>query len=218
MPIKKVKQKFLRVAGNNFAFKIINLLCKTLKYQEYNSGHLKKLKKANKNAIFAFWHGKMLAGWFLLKEYKPSTIVSQSKDGEILSNILLKWNYKVKRGSSSKNGKKILNELISEVKNNANIAITPDGPKGPKEEMKAGTVILAKKTETPIILMGIKYNKKIQLKSWDSFEIPIFFSKVNIYYSEPIYVNSELNYDETNSTIKNINNELIKIQNKVNSI
>lgn len=216
MQVKNVKQKFLRLAGNYFAFSAINILCKTLIFKEENPEVLEELNKKNKNIIFAFWHGKMLAPWFLLKKYKPSTIVSQSKDGQILANILTKWNYKVNRGSSSKDGKKILDDLITDAKNKRNIAITPDGPKGPREEMKAGTVILAKKSNVPIVFVGVKYEKKIQLKSWDKFEIPIFFSKVKFCYSTPIYVDKNLNYEETDEAIKNVNKELKNIQDRTN--
>ncbi len=66
---------------------------------------------------------------------------------DILTNILKKWGYNVIRGSSSNDGKEILDNLVDEAKNKKNIAITPDGPRGPEKVMKAGAVIIAKKAQ-----------------------------------------------------------------------
>ena len=72
----------------------------------------------------------MLLGWWLFRDKNFSALVSQSKDGEILTNILNSWGYNVMRGSSSKGGKKALEELIS-VSLKSSVVMTPDGPRGP---------------------------------------------------------------------------------------
>jgi lysophospholipid acyltransferase (LPLAT)-like uncharacterized protein len=212
MQLKSVKKKLLRLLGNLFLVPVINVLCKTLKIHEINKDAIKKLETNKVNAVFAFWHGTMLVPWFLLRRYKPSTIISKSSDGDILTRILNNWDYKVKRGSSSKGGKAVLEDLIKEAEANQVIAITPDGPKGPEKVMKAGVVVLAKKTETPIVLIGVNYSKKIMLKSWDKFEIPFFFSKVVIIYSESIYIDNQMSFNETDEKIKFMGDRLNQIQ------
>jgi lysophospholipid acyltransferase (LPLAT)-like uncharacterized protein len=212
MQLKLIKRNFLQLIGNIIIVPIINVLCKTLSIKEKNQPALNKTGESYTNAVFAFWHGTMIVPWFVLKNNKPCTIISQSKDGDILVKLLNKWNYNVKRGSSSKGGKEVLDELISEALNKNSIAITPDGPRGPKNKMKAGAVIVSKKAQIPIILLGVGCKRKMILRSWDSFEIPYFFSKINIFYSDPIYINSELSFDETDEQIKILNNQLNKIQ------
>lgn len=141
----------------------------------------------------------MLPVWFFFKQQNPLGIVSLSRDGEILSHLLYKWNYKLIRGSSSKGGKEVIENTV-----NANhfgpILITPDGPRGPKEEMKVGAIIIAKKTFKPLILCGVKVSKKIRLKkSWDNFEIPLPFTKIYLNFSDKIFFDKKLDYDEVNN-------------------
>jgi lysophospholipid acyltransferase (LPLAT)-like uncharacterized protein len=207
-----VNKKLLRFLGDKFSEPILKVLCLTLKIVEKNKRPVEDLIQNNQNAVFAFWHGTMIVPWYLLKNFSPSTIISKSKDGKILTNILKKWGYSVLRGSSSNNGKEILDNLVVEAINKKNIAITPDGPRGPEKVMKAGAVIIAKKSNIPLILVGVGYGKKKILKSWDKFEVPYFFSKAIIVYSDPIFIDANLSYSETDEKIKAINVELQNIQ------
>jgi len=140
----------------------------------------------NNRSVYIFWHSKMLLGWWLFKNKNFTALVSQSKDGEILSNVLKSWGYKVLRGSSSKGGKEALDELIDSAKLNS-VVITPDGPRGPAEMIKNGALIISNKNSIPIVPVRIIYkNKKILSKSWDRFEIPYPFSKCEVEFGEGV--------------------------------
>lgn len=152
--------------------------------------------KRNKKAIFIFWHKNMLIGWNLFKNKGYSALVSQSKDGQILSNILYKWNYDIVRGSSSKGGKEAIDTIINS-KNVNSIVITPDGPRGPSMEIKNGPLILSNKTSLPIIPVNINYlNKRVLKKSWDKFEVPLPFSKCIISFGDEFFYKEYLPEDE----------------------
>lgn len=207
MQFKDFKRKFLRILGELLLVPLINVLCKTVHVKEINKPE-KEINSNFKNYVFAFWHGSMLIPWFKLREFNPSTIISQSKDGSLLVKILKGWNYDVKRGSSSRDGKIVLEELIKNAAQKRSIAITPDGPRGPYREMKAGAVIISKKSEIPLILVGVYYKRKTMLKSWDKFEIPWFFSKAVICYSDPIMIDQNLTYEETDTKIHEIGHKL----------
>jgi lysophospholipid acyltransferase (LPLAT)-like uncharacterized protein len=142
----------------------------------------------SKKAVFIFWHSQMLAGWSLFKNKKSCALVSQSNDGEILSVLLKKWNYKVSRGSSSKGGKEALHELIDAANKGSSIIITPDGPRGPARQIKNGALIVAYECSMPIIPVKIIYSsKKILVKSWDRFEIPYPFSKCEVSFGSEYF-------------------------------
>ena len=141
--------------------------------------------------IFVFWHSKMFTGWWIFRKKNFMALVSQSKDGEILSNILKKWNFKLARGSSSKGGKEALNQIIETAGNNDSVVMTPDGPGGPALEFKNGALIISKEKDIPIIPVKISYSKKhVFNKSWDKFEIPFPFSNCDIIFGK------EFNYRE----------------------
>ena len=211
MKAKKLKQSFLQSLGNVLVPFFATLLAKSLKYEIENPEILEKLKKENRNFIAAFWHGKMFAGWYVFGGENSSALVSKSKDGEILARTLEKWGYKVIRGSSNDGGKQALEQMLNLLKHGYSLSITPDGPTGPRERMKAGAVVLAKKTGVPLILAGICYERKRIFNSWDKFELPKFFGKVKVKLSKPIYVNESLSYEETDALILRKEKELLQL-------
>lgn len=201
MKAKKIKQDFLRTLGNFLIDKVINLLCKSLRIKTENKKIIEQLKNENKNFIIAFWHGTMLLPWYMHRNERAAALISKSKDGDLLSKLLRKWNYQVIRGSSSSGGEVALSIMIDYARNKNSIAITPDGPRGPAKKLKAGAVITAKKSGLPLVLAGAGYNKKRELKSWDKFQVPFFFSKAKIVYSEPLYIDEQLDYNSTSEMI-----------------
>ncbi|NOX17578.1 MAG: lysophospholipid acyltransferase family protein [Chlorobi bacterium] len=200
--MKKVKKTLLDFAGRTLLPFAIDVLFKTVKIRYENKEEFLKFIDAGENVVVAFWHGKMAAGWYSNKGKNFSALASQSKDGEILTGILKRWKYNVVRGSSRRGGKESLENMIELVNKNNSIAITPDGPTGPAKVMKPGAVVLAKKTKRPLFLLGVGYKKKIQFKSWDSFELPKPFSEAVVKYSPAYFIDAELNFEETDKLIK----------------
>jgi lysophospholipid acyltransferase (LPLAT)-like uncharacterized protein len=154
----------------------------------------------------------MLLPWFLHRNDGFAALTSKSKDGDLLAKQLKHWKYKVVRGSSSKGGDVALGIMVDHAKNGFSIAITPDGPRGPEHRFKAGAVITSKKSGIPIVLMGIGIKSKKKLKSWDKFQIPNFFSNVKVIYSDPVFVDAKLNYNETSKIIEECESELNELQ------
>ncbi len=209
------KPTFLQRLGNVLVPAVANLLAKSLKIEIENAEVLNELKKNNQNFIIAFWHGKMFAGWFVFGGENSSALVSKSNDGEILARTLKKWGYNVVRGSSHTGGKEALKKMEELLRKGFSLSITPDGPTGPAKEMKAGAIVLSKKTNVPVILAGICYEKKRVFNSWDKFELPAFFSRVKIRISEPFVVPSELSYEDTNGLISEKSEELNKLNEEI---
>jgi len=159
----------------------------------------------------------MLLPWYLHGNPQTVALTSKSKDGDLLAKILKGWNYNVVRGSSSEGGDVALGIMVDYAKNNFSVAITPDGPRGPRHKFKAGAVIAAKKTGIPLVLVGVAFNTKKVLKNWDKFEVPYFFSKAKVVYSDLIYVNENYSYEETSDIIKKCEDELNKLTEQANS-
>lgn len=200
MKLRKKTKVILQYLGNYLLNYAAVVLCNSLRVRTKNIENLKSLLETD-NLVIAFWHGTMIIPWFFFRKYKMSALVSGSKDGELLFRVLKKWNYNVQRGSSSKGGKDALEKLIELAAEKYSLAITPDGPGGPVFKMKPGAVIVSKKSQIPLVLVGIGINKKWTLKSWDKFEVPKFFSRVNLVVSNPMIINHDLTYDETSEKI-----------------
>ena len=211
MKLSQRQKDILRFTGNRFAFFAINLLFKTLRIKIKNGEDISKMNSSGQNYVVAFWHGSMGIGWYLHR-IKIAALVSQSKDGDILANILKKWNYHIVRGSSSNGGKEALSLMVDLLNQNYSLAITPDGPKGPVARMKAGAIVAAKRSSVPLFLIGIGIKKKFIMKSWDSFEIPKPFTKVNVVYSDPIIISNTINSEEISAKLEEYDKLLNELQ------
>lgn len=215
--MKKVKQTFYRVLGNLILKYSLDLLCKSLRIELINKEIIENLERQNQNYVLAFWHGTMLLPWYVHRNKNFSALTSLSKDGDLLAKQLKHWNYNVIRGSSHKGGDVALGIMVDCAKNNYSIAITPDGPTGPPRKFKAGAVITAKKSQIPLVLAGVGFSNKKILKSWDSFQVPMPFSKAKIIYSEPVTIAANLGYNETDMIIKSCESIMNELQEKAGS-
>lgn len=161
---------------------IMHLLFSTIRINVYG------YKFAKKPAFVLFWHGKMLPLIYIFKNKGIYVLISLSRDGEIASKIVRLFGFKTIRGSSSKGGLKGLSEMIKFYRKNNYIAITPDGPRGPKGKVDKNFIQFLFKNGK-VFCVEIK-GKGIRLNSWDSFFIPFPFTNVNIYIRELKDINS----------------------------
>lgn len=174
---------------------LIELLCRSIRIEIRNEKVITELSYKRQPFVVVFWHGTMFLAWWWMRRNNPAALVSQSKDGEILSNILQRWDYHLIRGSSSRGSKEAMDSMVQVVKDGYNLCVTPDGPHGPKHVMKMGAIRVAQKTGSPIILLGIGIRRKKILKSWDNFWVPLPFTKCLIECSDPIYIDGDETID-----------------------
>lgn len=216
MKLKDYQKSLLRFLGIRIASFLVNVLLKTVRIRIDNSDSIKKLDDEKKNYVVAFWHGSMIVGWFLHRNRNCASLVSKSKDGDVLTAILEKWNFHVVRGSSSKGGHEALDTMIHLTEENYHLAITPDGPTGPIHKMKPGAVITARRSQIPLLLVGIGMKNKWILKSWDRFEIPKPFSTVVAIYSNPVFIQYDLTKEDTSNVIEDCERLLNELQSEAN--
>jgi len=131
-------------------------------------------------AVVMFWHGKMFAGWYLVRQHRPVGLVSPSKDGSYLTAVLARWKYNIVRGSTTRGGVAALDEAIECVHSGKcdSIVVTPDGPRGPRHQFRRGAFVAASRLALPLYFVDIRMHPKRVLKSWDKFEVPLPFSRV----------------------------------------
>jgi len=187
-----------------FASAILKVISSTWRY--HINGDIVKSP-----AVIAFWHGSMLPVWKYFAKYRPYAVVSRSKDGAILTDMLESWGYNVLRGSSSKGGKEVLNDM-QYAAGKGYLLITPDGPRGPIYEFKAGAVIAANRAGVALQLCGVKINRKICLtKSWDRFRLPLPFTKIELKFSGPILIQNVPSREVISEIIEKCQNDLNRL-------
>ena len=138
--------------------------------------------------VLTLWHGQMLP--ILWAHRQPTGVmISEHKDGEIIARIVGRFGFFGVRGSSSRGGTRALLEAVQVLKRGADMAITPDGPRGPRHSFAAGALVLAHRAGVPVVSLVAHVDRKWQLRSWDGFEIPKPFARVTIEYGEPVVLN-----------------------------
>jgi lysophospholipid acyltransferase (LPLAT)-like uncharacterized protein len=150
-------------------------------------------------AIYCVWHNRlvlcMIAYWDYVKKHNDTpglaAMVSASKDGGFLTGVLECFRVEPVRGSSSRRGPQALRELTTWARRGYDLAITPDGPRGPRYVVQDGVMSLAQLTGQPIVPVSYSLGWKITLKSWDRFQIPLPFSRCEMVYEKPIHVPRE---------------------------
>ncbi len=142
--------------------------------------------------LIAFWHGELLMQPFNYLKLRPNklvkAIISNHKDGEIITKVVNYLGIGAIRGSSSKGGAKALISTIRELKSGNDIAITPDGPRGPRFSIADGIVAISKKANAKIVVFNCKPTKYWQMKSWDKFIVPKPFGTLHFYINEPFSI------------------------------
>tara|TARA_Y100001954_G_scaffold103528_1_gene112672 strand:- start:194 stop:733 length:540 start_codon:yes stop_codon:yes gene_type:complete len=148
---------------------------------------VEKLLKKNKSFVVCFWHNRLLMAVFCWKwPHEFKMLISGHSDGKIISNAISNFGIQTISGSARKNNVSSLKEILKEINDNSIIGITPDGPKGPNEEVKIGLISLLKKTNVPVLPLSYSAKFKFKLKTWDKFIFVIPFNKFVAVWGDPL--------------------------------
>jgi lysophospholipid acyltransferase (LPLAT)-like uncharacterized protein len=117
-----------------------------------------------------------------------AAMVSASRDGGMLARILDHFGVQPVRGSSSRRGPQALLELTSWAERGYDLAISPDGPRGPRYIVQDGVIALAQLTGLPVVPVTYCLSWKYCLRSWDRFQVPLPFTRCEWQLGDPIDV------------------------------
>ncbi len=161
------------------------------------------LKPDHEPAILAFWHNRTFLMAPFYERYcgrvgrTTYTFISRSRDGEFMTDVAACFGVRAVRGSSSRHGMSAALAALRKAEDVRNdITITPDGPRGPVYRVQPGILRLAQATGRPIVAIDNRIAWKIELKSWDKFQIPLPFSRCHLSTAEMIRVPAEASEEE----------------------
>jgi len=167
---------------------IIRALAITWRYRITNAAAWRELRSRRQPFIFAFWHGTMLPLVWTHRGEGVSVVISEHRDGEIIARIVESFGFKTIRGSSSRGAARALIGIVRELERGSEVAVTPDGPRGPARRFASGALVAAQRVGVPIVGIGVVASSAWRLNSWDRFMIPKPFSRVQIAYTLPTSV------------------------------
>lgn len=176
--------------GTYGATNVIRALASTWRYRTVGGEHLSHLRSEGRPVLFALWHGQMLPLLWHHRNQGVAVLVSEHKDGEIIARILELTGYALIRGSTSRGAGRALIGIVRTLRSGGDVAITPDGPRGPRHSFAPGAVIAANRSGAPILPTVAHVDRYWQMSSWDGFVIPKPYARITVAYGPPTIVNA----------------------------
>lgn len=171
---------------------VLKAFMTTLRWRRVDEQKDRRVHREHGPVIWAFWHGQLIFPAYIGRDRGIRILISTHRDGEIVARIAKGLGHDPTRGSSTRGGVRALKDLARSI-TNQDLAITPDGPLGPREEAQLGAVLLAQLTGQPIMPLGCAANPGKKLPSWDGFVVPLPFARAAFVWGDPIFVPRGLN-------------------------
>lgn len=170
------------------AYLYLTFVGKTSRIRWVGEEHVRDLEARGSNYIWAFWHGRQVFLTFSHRDRKGCCMVSRSRDGEIMARLMALSRMGAARGSTSRGGAWATRELLALAEQGCHPAFTPDGPRGPARQVQPGVLYLAKKLGIPILPLASATSRRIILRGWDEYHVPLPFSRAAVVTGAPLYV------------------------------
>ncbi len=194
--MKKQCEKLVRIRNINFLIPVIyyfyKIITATYRYTETGRDAIDKLDAEKNSLVFSLWHDELFPLMKVQRQLDIVTVVSPSHDGGLLASVLERLGLRTVRGSSTRKGMSaLLNAVKLMKKEKIHACVTIDGPLGPRHIPKDGACFLAFHADAFIVPVRLKMRSSVKLKTWDKFQIPLPFSRIDIEYGIPYKIEGE---------------------------
>jgi len=170
---------------------------------------MEPLWAARQPLIYAVWHGRLLmVPWLNARlsrtrgARRARVLASRSRDGELVARWVGWFGLPVVRGSSSRGGVQALRALAGAVRAGEDVAVVPDGPRGPRERLQAGLVVLAATTGAPVVPLGFAARPARRLASWDRFLVPCPFARAALVFGQAVTVARDADRETSRASLE----------------
>ncbi|MEK6250086.1 MAG: lysophospholipid acyltransferase family protein [Planctomycetales bacterium] len=192
----KIKNPLFNKTAALLAQGLIRKWMGTLDYQGsvYDPSVDPSSRLCKQRGIYVLWHEYMPSMLNLRGNCDLAMLMSRHRDADILSRLAIHFGFEFVRGSTRRGGQSALRGLMRKSKTH-HLAITPDGPRGPRRQLAAGCIYLASKLQLPLVAIGIGYDRPWRLSTWDRFAVPRPYSRCRIVASPHIWLPADLQRD-----------------------
>jgi lysophospholipid acyltransferase (LPLAT)-like uncharacterized protein len=166
----------------------LHILGKTWRVRVMNAGVLERLRAEKRGFIFSLWHGHLLPLLWFHRHEGAMVLISEHRDGELVARAAKSLGFGLIRGSTTRGAGRALISIGRELQAGHEVAITPDGPRGPARKFAPGALIAAQRSDSFILPTVVVADRAWHLRSWDRFMIPKPFARLTIAYGKPTKV------------------------------
>lgn len=169
----------------------IRVLGATWRFESLDDPAFTAAQQSGERVIYCLWHSRLLPLTYWHREQGVAVLVSTHRDGELITRIIESMGIVTARGSSTRGGDIGVRQLLRFAKRGHDLALTPDGPRGPAEVVKDGVVYLAARLAMRIVPLAAAADRAWVGRSWDRFRIPQPFARIAVAHGAPIRVPAE---------------------------
>jgi lysophospholipid acyltransferase (LPLAT)-like uncharacterized protein len=166
----------------------IRALASSWRVRTIHEERWRRLYRAGRPHVFLLWHEALLPLLWQHRRQDIAIVVSEAREGQYLSDFASLLGYRSLSGSSTRGGARALLGAVRELQSGHAVAFTPDGPRGPRRELKPGVVKAAQRGGAPIVPLHAEADRAWRLHSWDRLIIPKPLARVWITYGQPFEV------------------------------
>ncbi len=195
--------------GAWLAYWAIKILRLTMRFEEVHPEIPRWFWENEVPAIGAFWHGRLLMMPVIYHGRKLSFLVSPHRDGQVVGKALKRFGFHPILGSTTRKGFSGFKQMVKA--HGSDIAIVPDGPRGPRRRVQIGVIELAKLTGRAVVPLTFSASKRKVLNTWDQFLLPYPFSKGVFIWGEPVRV-------DQNGDRAHLEEKRILLENRLNEL
>jgi lysophospholipid acyltransferase (LPLAT)-like uncharacterized protein len=189
---------------------------RTLNFRRFGlDGRSHPTDPREQQVLYVFWHEGIFGT--LCTPGRLQVLISQHTDGEWIAQVCSWLGLDVVRGSTTRGGRQAVRTMLRTEAGAANLAITPDGPRGPRRQMQPGALWIASATGIPIVLIGVGWVRAWRMNSWDQFAIPVPGSSVTGVFSQPIHIPENLDRDDLERWQTHLERELTRLSDLADS-
>lgn len=175
-------------AAGTLGYGLVRALFATVRFERESVHHLTDARGRSRGVLLVCWHDQLLPLIHAHRNEGIVALVSEHADGEYIRRVLQPYGFGVVRGSSTRGGARGLRELVREARGGRDLAVTPDGPRGPRHRFKEGALVVAQLSGLPVVPLVGAASSAWRFNSWDRFLVPRPFSTVRIAYGSPLPV------------------------------
>jgi len=183
-----VKVRLAPRVAERFAPQAARVVAATWRFEYVARDRWDALRGTGRGFACMLWHEALLPLLWAHRGIGAVIVVSHARDGQYLADFAESIGYRLVRGSSSRGAVGALLAATRELQGGAIVALTPDGPRGPRRDLKTGVLVAAQRAGVPLLPVHAEANRAWRLNSWDRFGIPKPFARVRVAYGEPIMV------------------------------
>ncbi len=171
--------------------RLLRLLGGTWRVRFAGGEHVERARAERGAVLYVCTHGAILPLVYTHRNRGAQVLISESRDGEIITRITARMGFGAVRGSSTRGGERAVVELAKRARAGHDLAITPDGPKGPRGSVGPGTALVASRAGIAIIPVGVAADRAWRASSWDRFLVPLVRARIAVAYGPALVFTRE---------------------------